>query len=197
VFSVYGAGIFGLFARAIGLLDKNQATSEFRKLNALILLYSAQCSDRSMGPQHSQYNVQRLMYVSLPIEGVWFIIAVLIAFGNCRATAKRAGVLDTAPEGSKIKIGLSWLNAESSASPPAAFAPIAPSGAPKVALGAAVQIAHRFFADAPVSATVDSLKHCSAADSARNQPETPPRTAVPCRAGAYSATSRIRQQYYQ
>ena len=45
-FSVYCAGIFGLFARAIGLLDKNQATSEFRKLNALILVYSAQCSDR-------------------------------------------------------------------------------------------------------------------------------------------------------
>ncbi len=110
-----------------------------------------------MGP--STANVQRLMYVSLPIEGVWFVIAVLIAFGNCRATvAKRAGALDTAPEGSKIKVGLSWLNATESisASPAAAFTPIdKPFGAPKVALGAAVQIAHRFFADAPVSAAVD------------------------------------------
>jgi hypothetical protein len=136
---------------------------------------------------HSTANVQRLMYVSLPIEGVWFIIAVLIAFGNCRASvAKRAGALDTAPEGSKIKVGLSWLNATESisASPAAAFTPIAPFGAPKVALGAAVQIAHRFFADAPVSAhssRSDSLTYCSAADSARNQPEIYRRAVpVPC-----------------
>ena len=130
---------------------------------------------------HSTANVQRLMYVSLPIEGVWFIIAVLIAFGNCRATAKRAGALDTAPEGSKIKVGLSWLNATESISASPAAPIDKPFGAPKVALGAAVQIAHRFFADAPVSAAVDSLTYCSAADSARNQPEIHRRAVpVPC-----------------
>ena len=130
---------------------------------------------------HSTANVQRLMYVSLPIEGVWFIVAVLIAFGNCRATAKRAGALDTAPEGSKIKVGLSWLNATESISASPAAPIDKPFGAPKVALGAAVQIAHRFFADAPVSAAVDSLTYCSAADSARNQPETHRRAVpVPC-----------------
>ena len=132
---------------------------------------------------HSTANVQRLMYVSLPIEGVWFVIAVLIAFGNCRATvAKRAGALDTAPEGSKIKVGLSWLNATESisASPAAAFTPIdKPFGAPKVALGAAVQIAHRFFADAPVSAAVRFRLLTAALQTLREINRKSHRCAVP------------------
>jgi hypothetical protein len=105
-------GVCGLFARSIGLLDRNQ----------------------------------RLIYASLPIEGVWFIIAVLIAFGSCRSTAKRAGFLDKAPEGNKIKIGLSWFNAEAASQSGTSL--VAP---PKVPVSQAVQIAHRFFADAPVS----------------------------------------------